>query len=965
MSGRNQQLTYIYRLLNQHFSLEELKTLCFDLGIDYENLSGSGKAAKARELVLYLDRRGQLPKLISVGKRQRPNVQWELESPDTLLDQENRIRSKVEDTETITSALEKLKSISDDSSEYLESLRLFETRIERAPNLYNERAKIASAFNYLASTFRSQGQLDKSRRYYEIALPFWQESGDRSGVARTLNNIGNNYASQGMLENAKDYLGQSLKIHQEIGDDISVANTLTNIGELLFSNGELSSAIEALNHAEQIWGKLGDKAGLFSTANTKGLVFTAEENFDAAMGEFRNALILARETGNIADEAETLNNLAANAYRLAAWGDAVTLNEEALALHEELNDLPSVASTLVNLGNAYFKSGRLDAALFSFERSYAITQRLEDGARGAATALGQMAAVFEASGDFDQALEHYDRALTIQNRLGDTAGASQTELRINLLNSQLKKEGRSLASIVSESQKFFEAAGFDLSTTGNLESFLCLPGKPGWRKRFAEVIYTEISRDEALDGNKVLTIRETALNYSPKITTAFVMVEHAVKDEAWLQIAALRPTEFNVIPIPITLLYEGRTSKKIASERMVLSKHLQRFLGKGIDPYDVRSPVSDVLNFFGREATAQEFKDQILDGHPIGIFGLRKIGKSSLMRYMQHSMPYPTAWIDLQAGVDAPSLFSRILQAWNNDARARFDLDLGLGKVKISPEKAGSEFFELTNEILEKLEEDHIPKEAGLAIFLDEIELIMPPLNATGSELESYFSLMRMLRGLVQEDGRISLIVAGVDPLVNRKDRWGNEQNPFYKLLQEEYLSPLHSDDCIQMVRNIGRQIELTYTDEALESIVRASGCHPFLARQLCSVAFNINKRHPGEVSANLINQAQEQFLFDPQYSSFLSDTGLWGEARSEALWGSEAAQANKQILLSLSQSEGPLAKLQLLDLGGNKAALHSAIYGLEQLSIIRKAKYSEEYFEISFGLLRSWIRRVYLGLPE
>ena len=64
-------------LLVKHFNLEELRTLCADLGVDYDNLGGEGKTARARELVAYLDRRGRLPQLMRVGAASRPDVQWD------------------------------------------------------------------------------------------------------------------------------------------------------------------------------------------------------------------------------------------------------------------------------------------------------------------------------------------------------------------------------------------------------------------------------------------------------------------------------------------------------------------------------------------------------------------------------------------------------------------------------------------------------------------------------------------------------------------------------------------------------------------------------------------------------------------------------------------------------------------------------------------------------------------------
>jgi hypothetical protein len=57
-----------------HFNDNEVRDLCFDLGIDYESLPGEGKAAKARELVAYCQRRNRLAELEAACLRLRPDV---------------------------------------------------------------------------------------------------------------------------------------------------------------------------------------------------------------------------------------------------------------------------------------------------------------------------------------------------------------------------------------------------------------------------------------------------------------------------------------------------------------------------------------------------------------------------------------------------------------------------------------------------------------------------------------------------------------------------------------------------------------------------------------------------------------------------------------------------------------------------------------------------------------------------
>ena len=54
----------------QRLSLEEVRTLVFELGVDYGELAGETKTRKLRELLLYLQRQDQLPRLAAHVARQ-------------------------------------------------------------------------------------------------------------------------------------------------------------------------------------------------------------------------------------------------------------------------------------------------------------------------------------------------------------------------------------------------------------------------------------------------------------------------------------------------------------------------------------------------------------------------------------------------------------------------------------------------------------------------------------------------------------------------------------------------------------------------------------------------------------------------------------------------------------------------------------------------------------------------------
>jgi hypothetical protein len=66
-----------YRILESRLDEGEMRTLCFALGVDYDSLPGVGRAAKARELVAFLERRMRIGDLIARGKELWPDVDWD------------------------------------------------------------------------------------------------------------------------------------------------------------------------------------------------------------------------------------------------------------------------------------------------------------------------------------------------------------------------------------------------------------------------------------------------------------------------------------------------------------------------------------------------------------------------------------------------------------------------------------------------------------------------------------------------------------------------------------------------------------------------------------------------------------------------------------------------------------------------------------------------------------------------
>lgn len=85
---RRERREKLFIILHEKFNLEEIRELCFMLEMDYENVRGETKKAKALDLALHFHRRDSLKQLIEVGKRLRPKLNW-----DELLPVEPKLTS--------------------------------------------------------------------------------------------------------------------------------------------------------------------------------------------------------------------------------------------------------------------------------------------------------------------------------------------------------------------------------------------------------------------------------------------------------------------------------------------------------------------------------------------------------------------------------------------------------------------------------------------------------------------------------------------------------------------------------------------------------------------------------------------------------------------------------------------------------------------------------------------------------
>jgi hypothetical protein len=75
-TGNLSRRAILHDLIIEHFDMGELMQICFDLGVKWDLLAGDDMAAKARSLILKMEREDRLYQLIGDCNKARPNADW-------------------------------------------------------------------------------------------------------------------------------------------------------------------------------------------------------------------------------------------------------------------------------------------------------------------------------------------------------------------------------------------------------------------------------------------------------------------------------------------------------------------------------------------------------------------------------------------------------------------------------------------------------------------------------------------------------------------------------------------------------------------------------------------------------------------------------------------------------------------------------------------------------------------------
>lgn len=268
------------------------------------------------------------------------------------------------------------------------------------------------------------------------------------------------------------------------------------------------------------------------------------------------------------------------------------------------------------------------------------------------------------------------------------------------------------------------------------------------------------------------------------------------------------------------------------------------------DLFDMSRPLSSDLYFFGRHAFALSIRDLLKSGENVGLFGLRRTGKTSILfrlkRLIEDGSKGKLIYFDLEDS----ALYQ--LRWWE----LLYKIATAISPKKIYDQFSETDAAERFRKIL-----TGINKNSKVVIAFDEIEHITP-----GERLRmrphwdtDFIEFWKTVRAIQNDNRQVSFIVCGTNAAPVETASFDQRDNPLFGMVTKKYMPAFDRDEVRQMVRTLGRFMGMNFEEPCFDYLLARYGGHPFITRQACSRIFENLKltKKPALISAATLSASE------------------------------------------------------------------------------------------------------------
>ncbi|MCR6033630.1 AAA family ATPase [Nocardioides sp. zg-579] len=272
--------------------------------------------------------------------------------------------------------------------------------------------------------------------------------------------------------------------------------------------------------------------------------------------------------------------------------------------------------------------------------------------------------------------------------------------------------------------------------------------------------------------------------------------------------------------------------------RVALLKEIRGRLGDR-DLYQAQNPVSGD-DFFGRAGLLRDLSSSVLADQNIAIFGLRRSGKTSVIRELKRSL--------LSRGVVITIVDMQLVTASSLGDVARSALTALLEDLRAARAAAGvrvtigNDSDGLVDGASVGNLADRVRRIASrnpslrIVIAVDEVEHLVQMAKTDPQEVRAFLGA---LRSCAQVAPNVSLVFSGVANQVFLSSSLGPEHgrvdNPMFGQVNPTFMTPFSATETTDLIKGLGRPMFLRWSDEAVAAVHSVTGGWPFFVRQLAS----------------------------------------------------------------------------------------------------------------------------------
>jgi predicted ATPase/Tfp pilus assembly protein PilF len=298
----------------------------------------------------------------------------------------------------------------------IEGLRYLQCLVEKSGSGTSPiRAKALVVAGFLS--IRMIG-VDAGSSLWDEAFNISKSLGDNRLLADTLAALADAEQMKGNWAGSRRLFEEALSINRETRHAFRIAWTLLNLAILAMKSADFASSRKYLDQSDEVFQSIRNKNGLYNVYATRGNLARYHRDVKTAMENYRKAMELARETGNMAGTAWML---CAIGYILASSGEMEQGKanlEDGLSIFSKQGNNLGIASCLGCLCDVELVMDHLAKAREYAERDISLSRK-----DGKSWGLVRLAIIEVLGGQYERGRELIEKALPLAGALTEISSS--------------------------------------------------------------------------------------------------------------------------------------------------------------------------------------------------------------------------------------------------------------------------------------------------------------------------------------------------------------------------------------------------------------------------------------------------------------------------------------------------------------------------------------------------------------